>query len=125
MKERDGIDLTELLPRTTLYGTARALLGRHARQSMEEHGIGRPSTYAPTISTIVDRGYVERDEGKRLKPTDIACTVNDLLVEHFANIVDKEFTARMEQQWTTWRRARRSGCRSLTPSTSRSTKTWR
>ena len=66
---------------------------------MEEHGIGRPSTYAPTIATITDRGYVERDENKRLAPTAIAFAVNDLLVEHFANIVDKEFTADMEQKF--------------------------
>lgn len=64
---------------------------------MEEYGIGRPSTYAPTIATIEDRHYVERDEQKRLKPTDIALIVNDLLVEHFANIVDFQFTAQMEQ----------------------------
>jgi len=62
---------------------------------MEEYGIGRPSTYAPTISTIQDRGYVEKEE-KRLKPTDIAFLVNDLLVEHFPNVVDYQFTAEME-----------------------------
>ncbi len=65
---------------------------------LEEHEIGRPSTYAPTISTIIDRHYVERDDNKKLFPTDMAYTVNDLLVEHFPNIVDKEFTAKMENQ---------------------------
>jgi len=64
---------------------------------MEEHGIGRPSTYAPTIHTIINRGYVERDDNKKLEPTDIACIVSDLLVEHFPNIVNYEFTANMEQ----------------------------
>ena len=64
---------------------------------LEEHGIGRPSTYAPTIATIEDRGYVLRDEKKRLAPTDIAFVVNDLLVEHFPQIVDYEFTAKMEE----------------------------
>ncbi len=64
---------------------------------LEEHGIGRPSTYAPTISTIIDRGYVERDENKKLAPTEIAMIVTDLLVEHFPNIVDYEFTANMEK----------------------------
>ena len=98
MKERDGIDLTELLPVQHFTEPPARYSDATLVKAMEEHGIGRPSTYAPTISTIVDRGYVERDEGKRLKPTDIAYTVNDLLVEHFANIVDKEFTARMEQQ---------------------------
>ncbi|HYE60184.1 MAG TPA: type I DNA topoisomerase [Candidatus Kapabacteria bacterium] len=66
-------------------------------KAMEEYGIGRPSTYAPTIATIEDRKYVERDEQKRLKPTDIALVVNDLLVNHFSNIVDYQFTAEMEK----------------------------
>jgi len=65
-------------------------------KSLEEFGIGRPSTYAPTISTIIDRGYVERDENKKLAPTDIAVIVNDVLVGHFPQIVDYEFTATME-----------------------------
>ena len=65
-------------------------------KTLEENGIGRPSTYASTISTIIDRGYVERDEKKRLKPLDIAFNVIDLLIKRFPNIVDMEFTARME-----------------------------
>jgi DNA topoisomerase-1 len=64
-------------------------------KALEERGIGRPSTYAPTISTVVDRGYVEKEE-RRLKPTELAILVNDLLVEHFATIVDFDFTAKME-----------------------------
>ncbi|MEA3398622.1 MAG: type I DNA topoisomerase [Patescibacteria group bacterium] len=63
---------------------------------LEKHGIGRPSTYAPTISTIETRNYVQRDENKKLAPTDIAFVVNDLLVEHFPKIVDFQFTAEME-----------------------------
>lgn len=65
-------------------------------KSLEEYGIGRPSTYAPTIATIEDRGYVTRDDQKRLKPEDIAFLVNDLLVKHFPDIVDYSFTAQME-----------------------------
>jgi len=65
---------------------------------LEEHGIGRPSTYAPTIGTIIERGYVDRDENKKLFPTDIALIVSDLLVEHFNTIVDYEFTAKLEQE---------------------------
>lgn len=63
---------------------------------MEEEGIGRPSTYAPTIATIQQRGYV-RKEGKQLAPEDIAFTVTDLLAEHFPDIVDLTFTARLEE----------------------------
>jgi len=65
-------------------------------KTLEEFGIGRPSTYAPTIATIEDRGYIERDEKKRLKPKEIAYVVNDLLVLHFPQIVDFNFTAEME-----------------------------
>lgn len=65
-------------------------------KTLEEYGIGRPSTYAPTISTIIDRGYVKRDENKKLFPTDIAFVVNDLLMNHFQQIIDFDFTAKME-----------------------------
>jgi DNA topoisomerase I len=63
---------------------------------MEENGIGRPSTYAPTISTIIDRKYVDKNEEKKLFPLEIGLLVNDLLVEHFPKIVDSQFTAGME-----------------------------
>ena len=63
---------------------------------LEELGIGRPSTYAPTISTIQDRGYVEKIE-KRLHPQEVGIIVNKLLVQHFPQIVDVEFTAKMEE----------------------------
>jgi len=65
-------------------------------QALEEDGIGRPSTYAPTISTIQQRGYVIREE-KRLSPTEIGIQVNDLMVQYFSDIVDFQFTARMEE----------------------------
>jgi DNA topoisomerase-1 len=64
---------------------------------MEELGIGRPSTYAPTIATIQDRGYANK-EGKTLIPTELGKTVNTLLVAHFPAIVDTHFTAHMEGQ---------------------------
>ena len=98
-------------------------------KKLEEMGIGRPSTYAPTISTIQKRGYVEKDsrEGKerpyqvltlkndqissqtkkeitgaekaKLFPTDMAMVVNDFLVEHFPNVIDYSFTARVEAEF--------------------------
>lgn len=64
-------------------------------KEMEDKGIGRPSTYAPTISTILSRGYVIK-EGKNLKPTELGLIINDILETHFANIVDVDFTAEME-----------------------------
>jgi len=65
-------------------------------RALEEYGIGRPSTYAPILSTIQERGYVVR-ENKRLVPTETGRLVNDLLVQHFPDIVDIGFTARMEE----------------------------
>lgn len=64
-------------------------------KALEENGIGRPSTYAPTITTITSRQYVER-EGKQLKPTVLGEVTTDLMKEHFQNIVDAKFTAKME-----------------------------
>ncbi|MCM1132965.1 MAG: type I DNA topoisomerase [Ruminococcus flavefaciens] len=64
-------------------------------KAMEENGIGRPSTYAPTISTITTRQYVEH-EGKQLKPTSLGEIITDLMKEHFKGIVDAKFTADME-----------------------------
>lgn len=64
---------------------------------LEENGIGRPSTYAPTMGTLVERNYVQRED-RRLKPTEIGMLVTDLLIEHFPTIVDYQFTARMEDE---------------------------
>lgn len=83
-------------------------------RKLEEEGIGRPSTYAPTISTVQQRGYI-RKEGKQLVPEDVAFKVIDLLSEHFKDIVDLQFTAKMEahldeiaegkEKWTPFIRA--------------------
>ncbi len=78
---------TEPLPRYTEATLIKAL---------EEHGIGRPSTYAATISTILDRGYVTVKE-RRLRPEPVGEIVTDLLVDHFGSLVDLQFTARMEE----------------------------
>ena len=66
-------------------------------KAMEENGVGRPSTYAPTISTIEDRLYIEK-EGKYLVPTDLGMVVNKLLEDNFKDIVDVKFTADMEHK---------------------------
>jgi len=66
-------------------------------RAMEENGIGRPSTYAPTINTIIEKAYVER-EGRALKPTQIGEITTDIMLESFHNIVDISFTSDMEQQ---------------------------
>ena len=66
-------------------------------RALEEKGIGRPSTYAPTISTIITRGYVAR-ENKRLIPTELGKIVNDLMCKNFPDIVNIQFTADMEEK---------------------------
>jgi DNA topoisomerase-1 len=66
-------------------------------RELEEKGIGRPSTYATILSTIQDRGYVEKKEG-RLGPTELGVVVNGLLVKSFPEIVSSDFTAQMEEQ---------------------------
>lgn len=65
-------------------------------KKLEAEGIGRPSTYAPTISTVLTRGYLEK-EAKQLKPTDIGILVNDFLVAHFPKVLDYQFTVHMEE----------------------------
>ena len=65
-------------------------------KALEENGIGRPSTYAPIITTIIDRGYVERDQ-KKLKPTLLGRAVDGLMLEQFPHIVDVDFSAQMEK----------------------------
>ncbi|TET87992.1 MAG: type I DNA topoisomerase [Dehalococcoidia bacterium] len=76
-------------------------------KALEERGIGRPSTYAPIISTLRQRGYVERKDG-RFHPLSLGFVVNDLLVEHFPQIVDIGFTAQMEEQLDEIARGERS-----------------
>ncbi|MDF9407262.1 MAG: DNA topoisomerase 1 [Pelotomaculum sp. PtaB.Bin013] len=66
-------------------------------KTLEEKGIGRPSTYAPIVETVIKRGYVVR-ENKQLYPTELGTTVVDLLKKHFLNIIDIEFTAGMEEE---------------------------
>jgi len=66
-------------------------------RALEEKGIGRPSTYAPTITTIMTRGYITR-ENKRLHPTELGLVVTDMMKKHFPDIVDIQFTAEMEEQ---------------------------
>jgi DNA topoisomerase-1 len=67
-------------------------------KTLEKFGIGRPSTYAPTLSTIQDRNYIEKNEQKRFQPTEMGTIVNDILVKNFPEVVDIDFTAKMEKE---------------------------
>ncbi|MBR6045894.1 MAG: type I DNA topoisomerase [Ruminococcus sp.] len=87
LKSLDGVQhFTQPPPRYTEASLVKAF---------EETGIGRPSTYVPTISTILARSYIERD-GKQLRPTPLGEVTNELMKEHFDKIVDVKFTANME-----------------------------
>jgi DNA topoisomerase-1 len=90
------VDLVQLIPEQHFTQPPPRYTEATLVRALEEYGIGRPSTYAPIISTIQDRGYVERIE-RRLHTTELGFVVNDLLVKHFPDIVDVGFTARMEE----------------------------
>src|SRR5436190_12553770 len=97
LDEGELLDLLELLPEQHFTQPPPRYTEATLVKMLEEKGIGRPSTYAPILSTIQDRQYVERVD-KRFQPAELGLIVNDLLVEHFPNIVDVEFTAGLEEQ---------------------------
>ena len=91
------LDLLRLIPEQHFTQPPPRYTEASLIRELEKNGIGRPSTYAPILSTIQVRGYVDRDpEGKNLVPTELGFVVNDLLVKHFPQIVDLPFTAHME-----------------------------
>lgn len=91
------LDLQQLLPEQHFTSPPPRFTEASLIKALEEDGIGRPSTYAPTISTIMARGYV-RNESRQLIPQDIGFIVTDLLTEHFPFVVSEEFTAEMEDK---------------------------
>ena len=97
LKVGQELDLKELVPNQHFTEPPARYTEASLVKTLEEKGIGRPSTYAPTITTIIDRHYIEREK-KALKPTELGRIVNTLLSENFKNIVDVEFTAMMEEK---------------------------
>jgi len=96
VKENEKLELKKLIPEQHFTQPPARYNEPSLIKVLEEHGVGRPSTYAPTISTIQWRNYVQKNEQKRFEPTEIGIVVNDLLVKHFPKIVDIKFTAKME-----------------------------
>ncbi len=96
LKEGEELKLLELLPSQHFTEPSARYTEATLIKKLEEEGIGRPSTYAPIISTIQERSYVSR-EGRALKPEDAGFIVNDLLVGYFPDVVDLSFTAKMEE----------------------------
>ncbi len=97
IKEDQPQNLKELYPEQHFTQPPPRYTEASLVQVLEENGIGRPSTYAPILSTIQNRGYVIR-EGKRLEPTETGFLVNDLVVNFFPSIVDINFTSNLEDQ---------------------------
>ena len=93
----DLLDLVRLIPEQHFTQPPPRYTEATLVKVLEERGIGRPSTYAPILGTIQDRGYVERD-GRRLKPTELGMLVNDVLVQQFGDIMDPDFTAILEDK---------------------------
>jgi DNA topoisomerase-1 len=98
LKEKEPLKLKKITPYQHFTKPPSRYSEATLVKTLEKYGIGRPSTYAPIISTIQERGYVEKDENKKLKPTEIGIIVNDLLTTHFPEIVDIQFTAKMEKE---------------------------
>lgn len=95
VKEKDDLDLVKIQHDQKFTTPPSRYTEATLIKALEERGIGRPSTYAPTVSTIQDRQYVEKDEGK-FKPNALGTTVNDFLMEYFPDVFDYQFTAKME-----------------------------
>ncbi len=95
LKKADELDLVKIKPEQKFTQPPPRYNEASLIKALEEYGIGRPSTYAPIISTIQERQYVEKIE-KRFQPTSLGIAVNDFLVEYFSEIVDYQFTAQME-----------------------------
>ncbi len=93
---KDALDLVKLVDEQHFTQPPARYSEATLVKALEEHGIGRPSTYAPTIDVIQKREYVVKNDEKRLAPTEIGTLVNKVLTEHFPNIVDIDFTANME-----------------------------
>ena len=97
LEEKQKQDLVRLIPEQHFTQPPPRYTEASLVKALEENGIGRPSTYAPTLSTLQNRHYVIR-EGRTLFPTDTGIVVNDLLAQYFPDILDIGFTARMEEQ---------------------------
>jgi DNA topoisomerase-1 len=95
MEKGDQTDLRELLPKQHFTQPPPRYTEATLIKALEENGVGRPSTYATIIATILGRDYSQKEKGK-LIPTELGMTVNELLVRHFPEVSDIEFTARME-----------------------------
>jgi len=97
LSKEEELDLLKLIPSQHFTKPPPRFTDASLIKTLEEEGIGRPSTYAPTIRTIISRYYIRREK-RYLIPTELGMMVNDLLVENFPDILDEKFTAKMEEE---------------------------
>lgn len=97
LKTGDALDLITLLPEQHFTQPPPSYTDASLIKTLEEYGVGRPSTYASILTTIQHRGYVTREK-RRFAPTETGFLVNDLLVEYFPDVINVDFTARMESE---------------------------
>ncbi len=97
LEKGDELKLIELFPEQCFTQPPPRFTEATLVKMLEQWGIGRPSTYAPILSTIQGRDYVAKTKG-RFQPTELGCVVNDILIKHFPDIIDVKFTAHMEDE---------------------------
>ena len=98
LSQDDVLTEKELIPKQNFTQPPRRYNEASLVYALEEKGIGRPSTYAPTIDTILGRGYIARGERKQFIPTKLGEVTNDIMEQNFASVVDYEFTANLEKK---------------------------
>ena len=98
LKEKEELKKQKVEPKQSFTEPPPRYTEASLVKALEEKGIGRPSTYSPTITTILERRYVEKEQ-KQLLPTELGKVVNNLLVENFSDIINVEFTAKIEQEF--------------------------
>ncbi len=98
LQENQEVKLIKIDPKQSFTEPSSRYTEASLVKALEEKGIGRPSTYSPTITTILERRYIEKEQ-KQLVPTELGKIVNKLLIENFTDIIDVEFTAKIENEF--------------------------
>lgn len=98
LKEKQEVTLKQLNPKQSFTEPPPRYTEASLVKALEEKGIGRPSTYSPTITTILERRYIEKEQ-KQLIPTELGKIVNKLLIENFTDVINIEFTAKIENEF--------------------------
>ena len=98
LKEEQEVKLNKLNPKQSFTEPPPRYTEASLVKALEEKGIGRPSTYSPTITTILERRYIEKEQ-KQLVPTELGKIVNKLLTENITDVINAEFTAKIENEF--------------------------